>query len=254
MSQSNLIATHARRLGKLYLIPTPLGDAPLSMLLPADVIARCASLQHWIAESAKSCRSFLKQVGATHPLLQPIQLLSIQELPKHSQTDGRAMLAALIDGNDVGLVSEAGAPGVADPGALIVAAAHELGARVVPLVGPSAILLTLMASGLNGQQFAFNGYLPKDPRERSSAVKALEARSQQQQQTQVCIETPYRNAALLQTLLTTLKPTTRLCVAAGLTTATESVVCLPVSSWLSLKIATASGDSLDQPAIFAWLA
>jgi 16S rRNA (cytidine1402-2'-O)-methyltransferase len=242
--------------GQLFLIPTPLGEmsdaAALPFVLPAPVMQRAATLTHWIAENAKTCRAFLKSVSAHVPLAQPIQALQIAELPKHSALDARAaeaLLAPARQGHDMGLVSEAGAPAVADPGALIVAAAHRLGINVVPCVGPSSILLALMASGLDGQRFAFHGYLPKDARERSEAIKTLEARSRQRQETQLVIETPYRNAALFQALVTSLSGSTRLCIAAGLSTEQQFIRTMSAEQWKQ----SAAPKLDDVPTVFAWL-
>lgn len=242
--------------GQLFLIPTPLGEmsdaAALPFVLPAPVMARAATLTYWIAENAKTCRAFLKSVNAHAPLAQPIQALNIAELPKHNALDARAaeaLLAPAKEGHDIGLVSEAGAPAVADPGALIVAAAHRMGLTVVPCVGPSSILLALMASGLDGQRFAFHGYLPKEARERSEAIKTLEARSRQRQETQLVIETPYRNAALFQALVSTLAGSTRLCVAASLSTEQQFIRTLTAEQWKQ-----SAGPNLDGlPTVFAWL-
>ena len=171
-----------------------------------------------------------------------MQEISIQELNKHADArfagpaqtvEMNALLAPLLAGHDVGLVSEAGAPAVADPGALVVAAAHYLGLRVVPLVGPSALLLGLMASGLNGQKFAFHGYLPQDKAARTKAIQELERESKRANMTQLFIETPYRNQALFDDLLTALIPTTRLCVAANLTGTTEQIRTLSITEWRS---------------------
>jgi 16S rRNA (cytidine1402-2'-O)-methyltransferase len=224
------------QLGTLYLIPTFLTqDAPnTSLVLPPEVVSRTLALDYFIAENAKSARAFLKAVGQTRA----IASIEIAELPKH--TDARSgspesvlatLLAPLLAGHDVGLVSEAGAPAVADPGALIVAAAHAAGIRVVPMVGPSAILLALMASGLNGQTFTFHGYLPIDKIARKSALQAHERASRQHRATQLYIETPYRNQALFDELISTLAPTTRLCIASDLTGANEQIVTRSMVQW-----------------------
>jgi 16S rRNA (cytidine1402-2'-O)-methyltransferase len=236
--------------GKLFLIPTPIGEGDLRAALPNEVIARSASLHYWIAENAKTCRAFLKLVGAAVPLAVPIQQQDISELTKHAALDMDALLAPLKAGHDVGLVSEAGAPAVADPGALVVAAAHSLGAEVVPMVGPSAILLGLMASGLNGQSFAFNGYLPKDAAARSALIKKLDLVSKQTAQTQLFIETPYRNAALFTALVQTLNPQTRLCVAIALGTASQWVFTATATKWRSHPTPP---NFNDHPAMFAFL-
>lgn len=239
--------------GRLHLICTPLGEAPLEQLLCVDTLRTSAALTHWIAESAKTCRAFLKQVDALQALGRPLQQIAIAELPKHQALTpdaARALLAPALAGADIGLVSEAGAPGVADPGALVVAAAHDLGVAVQPHVGPSSLLLALMGSGLNGQRFAFHGYLPKDTTARDTALRQLEAESARLDQTQLFIETPYRNAALWAALLRTLKPGTRLCVAAGLTTAQQQLRMQRVAQWRT----GAPLEIDDVPAVFALLA
>ena len=219
--------------GTLYLIPTNLTlPVDANTILPRDVIAIALKLDHYIAENAKTARAFLKAIGTTRPL----QEISIQELNKHHDpsTQMAAMkdlLAPLLTGHDAGLVSEAGAPAVADPGALVVAAAHAWGIRVMPLVGPSSLLLGLMASGLNGQKFAFHGYLPQDKSARTKAVQELERESKRANMTQLFIETPYRNQALFDDLLATLSPGTRLSVAANLTGATEHIRTYSVAEW-----------------------
>jgi 16S rRNA (cytidine1402-2'-O)-methyltransferase len=199
----------------LYLVPTPLDHgcaslAPLEQVLPLGTIQTAASLSHWISENAKSTRAFLKRVSAAAPLARPIQAQRIIELPHAAHKkgdhgeggarfDARALLApALQEGRDIGLVSEAGMPAVADPGSSVVRAAHESGLRVAPLVGPVSILLALAASGLNGQRFAFAGYLPQDDALRARQIQRLQARALQTGETQLFIETPYRNAALMR--------------------------------------------------------
>jgi len=188
-------------------------------------ITVAASLVHWICENAKSARAYLKRVNDITPLCQPIQALSLVELPRevhkkgdHNGTfDARALLKPALEGHHIGLVSEAGMPAIADPGSSVVRAAHELGIKVVPLVGPVSLLLALAASGLNGQNFAFVGYLPQDPQERIGRIRELEALALKTGQTQVFIETPYRNLAMLQALLQTLQHNTRLAISSGLT-------------------------------------
>ena len=215
--------------GKLYLIPSNLSD-PFSsaQILPATVIATAIRLNHYVVENAKSARAFLKKIGVDRPMLE----ISIRELNSQTRESELAeLMAPLRAGHDVGLVSEAGAPGVADPGALMVAMAHDHGFAVVPLVGPSAILLGLMASGLNGQKFAFHGYLPQEKTARASAIVALEGESRQRNITQMFIETPYRNQPLYADLLTNLAPTTLLCIARDLTGACEFVQTKRVSEW-----------------------
>ena len=215
--------------GTLYLIPSNLSEPfTPAQILPAPVIATALRLNFYIAENAKSARAFLKALG----LARPLQGISIRELNSQTPRDTMGeMLNPLMAGHDVGLVSEAGAPGVADPGALIVAMAHRQHIAVVPLVGPSSILLGLMASGLNGQTFAFHGYLPHDKSARTSAITAFETESRQRNMTQLFIETPYRNQAVFTDLLATLAPSTSLCIARDLTGSKEYVMTLPVSAW-----------------------
>ena len=215
--------------GTLYLIPTPLAEPPhLASILPQEVLATVRKLDYFIAENAKTARSFLRAIE----IGRPIQEISIQQIDKHGvNADIEAWLAPMLAGRDVGLVSEAGAPAVADPGAMIVAAAHKLGLRVTPLVGPSSLLLALMASGLDGQRFAFHGYLPQDKAERSRVIAELERDSRQKRQTQICIETPYRNDALLADLLKSLAPRTHLCVAVNLTADDEQIRTQSISQW-----------------------
>ncbi len=220
------------KFGKLYLIPTNLADpfTPVS-ILPNNVISTALTLNHYIAENAKTARAFLKAIGISRPL----QEVSIIELEKHinqaANDSAHTLLAPLLAGFDVGLVSEAGAPAVADPGAIVVAAAHEAGIQVIPLVGPSSILLGLMASGLNGQKFAFHGYLPQEKTARTKAIAELERESKQKKMTQMFIETPYRNAPLFTDLIATLNPGTQLCVATNLTGLNESVQTMQVAKW-----------------------
>ena len=200
--------------GKLYLVPAPLDfgcdtQAPLQEVMPLGTLQAAAGLTHWICENAKSARAFLKRVDGVVPLAAPLQAQQIQELPREvhkkgdhhaSQFDARPLLAAALAGTDVGLLSEAGMPAVADPGSSVVRAAHELGIAVTPLIGPVSLLLALAASGLNGQNFAFVGYLPQDAEARTHRIRELESLALRTGQTQLFIETPYRNAALLQAL------------------------------------------------------
>ncbi len=214
--------------GTLYLVPNLLGAVPPDDVLPARTLAAARALRDWIVETPKAARAFL----GTLALPVPIAQLSITPLDGDaSDATVDALLAPARAGRDVGLLSDAGCPAVADPGARVVAAAHRSGIRVVPLVGPSAILLALMASGMNGQQFAFHGYLPQRAEARDAALRALEAESRTRQRTQAFIETPYRNVALLDAMRTVLAASTRVCVAADLTLPTESVLTLPVSAW-----------------------
>lgn len=233
--------------GRLYLVPAPLDhgcavQVPLSDSLPAGTLAVAARLDHWICENAKSLRSLLKRVDALHPLGQPLQTQHIQELPRevhkkgdhHGQFDARPLLAPLTAGHDMGLASEAGMPAVADPGSSVVKAAHELGAEVIPLPGPVSVLLALAASGLNGQNFAFVGYLPQDPAERTRRLRELESLALKTGQTQLFIETPYRNAAIWASLLQTLQHNTRLSVAGGLTLPGALCRTLTAKAWKPL--------------------
>ncbi len=216
--------------GTLYLVPAPLDFgceslAPLERVMPGGTLAVAATLTHWVCENAKSTRAYLKRIHATHPLRLPLQEMQLQELPHaihkkgdhQGHFDARPLLQAALRGENIGLVSEAGMPAIADPGSSVVRAAHELGLPVVPLVGPVSLLLALAASGLNGQNFAFVGYLPSTPAERSQRIRELEALALKTGQTQLFIETPYRNPALLQALKQTLQHNTRLATASGLT-------------------------------------
>jgi 16S rRNA (cytidine1402-2'-O)-methyltransferase len=216
--------------GKLYLVPAPLDfgcDAimPLHDVMPLHTIEVAARLSHWICENAKSTRAYLKRVSEVRPLHQPVQELQIKELPREvhkkgdhgGNFDARPLLTAALSGHDVGLVSEAGMPAIADPGSSVVRAAHDLGIEVVALTGPMSLMLALASSGLNGQNFAFVGYLPQDAGERSQRIKELESLSLRTGQTQIFIETPYRNTALLLALVQTLQANTRLAISCGLT-------------------------------------
>ncbi len=245
--------------GTLYLLPNLLGapDAqqPLFDVIPVEVQKLCAGLGHFVAENAKSTRAFLKLVNANYPLTRPLQDIQIRELDVNTAASALPLLLQpLLDGVDVGLISEAGVPAVADPGANLVRLAHQHQIRVRPMVGPSSLLLAVMASGLNGQSFAFNGYLPTDGGQRSKRIVELEQRSRKDRQTQIFIETPYRNGALLDALCKTLQPTTLLCVATDLTLSSESVLNATVGHW-STRIAR--GDLPDfnrKPTVFLFLA
>ncbi len=240
--------------GTLFLIPNTLGKRdefdPLPDVIPAGVQQIAARLDYLVAENAKTARAFLKKLGETSPLARPIQQIEIRELNVNTRAEA---LAALLDpiagGRDGGLLSEAGVPAVADPGADLVRLAHARGVTVRPLVGPSSILLAVMGSGLNGQSFAFNGYLPLDADERARKLRELEAHSRKARQTQVFIETPYRNAALLEALRQHCAGTTMVSVAVDLTLPTETIVTLPLSAWRPERIALQK-----RPAIFSLLA
>ncbi|MEH3087783.1 MAG: SAM-dependent methyltransferase [Xylophilus ampelinus] len=249
--------------GTLYLVPAPLdfgcaAQAPLGDALPEATLRTAARLEHWICENAKTARAYLKRVDALHPLARPIQELRIQELPRavHKKGDhqaggfdARPLLAAALQGHDVGLVSEAGMPAVADPGASVVRAAHDLGLPVSPLTGPVSLLLALAASGLNGQNFAFVGYLPQDAAERAARIRALEALARKTGQTQLFIETPYRNAALMDALCAALQPETRLSVSSGLTLAAGRTRSAAVRDWRKSPRDGAPDNAT--PAVFA---
>ena len=245
--------------GTLFLVPAPLDfgcavQAPLQEVLPLLTLQTAARLAHWVCENAKSTRAYLKRVNEIYPLSQTLQLLQIQELPHavhkkgdHAgQFDAKPLLQAALAGHDIGLISEAGMPAVADPGSSVVRAAHALGLRVVPLVGPVSMLLALAASGLNGQNFAFVGYLPAEAEGRRERIRQLEALALKTGQTQLFIETPYRNTAMLQALLTTLKSSTRLAVASGITLPTAQHRSADAKTW------KARGWQLDNgtPAVF----
>ena len=216
--------------GTLYLIPSPLGDTPLERVLPEETRRIASGLSTFVVEHPKTARAFLKQVGTTLPL-QQLTLLELNEHTKANELD--ALLVPLLDGQDVGLISEAGCPAVADPGADLVRLAHRHGIRVKPLVGPSSILLALMGSGLVGQRFAFHGYLPAKPEERAKALRELEKRAEREDAAQVFIETPYRNRAMLETILAACREDTLLTVACDLTTEDELVATKRVSDWRS---------------------
>ena len=216
--------------GKLYLIPTPLGDNEPAEVLPAGVIERACSLRVFVVEEIRTARRFLSRYG----LRGHIAELEFHELNEHNSAADVEALGSLFDrGEDVGLLSEAGLPAVADPGAELVALCHRRGVEVVPLVGPSSLMLALMASGLNGQSFAFCGYVPAKPEERRNALRALEKQSAAARRSQIIIETPYRNDALLADMLQTLSPRTRICVAADITLPTQFIRTDSVAGWRS---------------------
>ncbi len=247
--------------GTLYLVPAPLDFgcdtvAPITDVLPMGTLQVAAKLTHWVCENAKTTRAVLKRVGEVVPLAAPVQQQTITELPRevhkkgdHSSTtafDAKPLLQAALQGFDVGLISEAGMPAVADPGSSVVRAAHALGLRVVPLVGPCSLLLALAVSGLSGQNFAFVGYLPIDAAQRTLRIKELEALALKHGQTQLFIEVPHRNVALLQALLSTLKPTTRLSLSSGLTLDNAQTRAAACSQWQRL-----AQPDLSLPCVFA---
>lgn len=248
------------RRGKLYLVPAPLDfgcgvQVPLAEVLPDATLARAAAITHWICENAKSARAYLKRVGEIHALAAPLREQHIQELPRevHKKGDHAApfdaspLLASGLQGHDVGLLSEAGIPAVADPGASVVRSAHDLGIEVAPLVGPGSIILALAASGLNGQSFAFVGYVPQDAGPRAQRLRELESLALKHAQTQAFIETPYRNEAIWKALCETLQPTTRVAVASGLTLPQQRIASATVSQWRKRGCPVSN----DLPAVFA---
>jgi 16S rRNA (cytidine1402-2'-O)-methyltransferase len=229
--------------GTLYLVPNLLGTVPPETVLPLRTMTAARAISHWIVETPKAARAFLGTLAMPVPIAQ----LSISALADASGDAGPdALLAPARDGHDIGLLSDAGCPGIADPGAQVVAAAHRAGIRVVPLVGPSAILLALMASGMNGQQFAFHGYLPQRADAREAALMRLEADSKSHSRAQVFIETPYRNVAMLESIGKVLGAATRVCVAVDLTLPGESVIVAPATAWRNRERAIYA----RRPAIF----
>lgn len=229
-------------LGKLYLIPTTLGDNEPLEVLPISIKAIIERIDHYVVENEKTARHFIKKISSKKS--QPgLHINLLNKFTEPSELD--AFLDPCAEGFHVGIISEAGCPGVADPGADLVRIAHKKGIQVVPLVGPSSILLALMASGLNGQSFAFNGYLPIDSGERKMSVKKFEKLSREHQQSQIFIETPYRNDKLLMELLKTLSPRTLLCIACDITLSTEFIATKTVEEWRSTTL-----DLHKRPTIF----
>ena len=232
--------------GKLYLIPTPLGDGPASDVLPAPVLALLPLLRRYVVEEVRTARRFLSGAG----LKGHIGELEFYELNEHTTPAQVAQYLQLFaDGTPVGLLSEAGLPAVADPGAQLVALCHAHGIEVVPLVGPSSLMLALMASGLNGQSFAFVGYIPAKTEERRAALKSLEKRSSAAQQTQILIETPYRNDSLFSDMLQCLSGNVRVCVAANLTCPDAFIATRTVAQWKASPVAIGK-----RPCVFLFLA
>lgn len=259
------MSANSRNQGTLYLVPTPLDfglgetSTGLQEWLPGDTLACASRLTHWITENAKSTRAFLKRVEAAASLAAPLQAQHIVELPRaahkkgdhapHTEADAQArqLLEPAVFGHDMGLVSEAGMPAIADPGSSVVRAAHALGLRVTPLTGPVSLMLALAASGLNGQSFAFVGYVPQEATERTRRLRELETVALKTGQTQIFIETPYRNATLLQALLQTLHPHTRLAVCGALTLPTQKSRSALVQEW---KRQPATDLPLEAPCVF----
>lgn len=234
----------------LYLIPVTLGETPIEQVLPSYNHEVIMGIRHFIVENIRSARRFLRQTDREFP----IDDCTFFEMGKHAdEKQFSAYLQPLREGKSVGVISEAGCPAVADPGADIVRIAQREGLRVIPLVGPNSMIMAVMSSGLGGQSFAFNGYLPVEPAERAKKLKALESRAWTEGQTQLFIETPYRNLKMFQSLLSTLRPQTRLCIAAGITTADEYIRTLRISEWKKeeLPLKGAGGSDLSKvPAIF----
>ena len=249
--------------GRLILVPAPLDfgcdtQAPIGDVLPEATLKAAAALTHWVCENAKTARACLKRIGELHPLALPLQQQQIVEMPRELHKkgdtgagfDAKPLLQLALQGHDIGLISEAGMPAIADPGASVVRAAHDLGLEVVPLVGPSSLLLALAASGLNGQSFAFVGYVPQETGAQAARLRELEALSRRLDQTQLLIETPYRNTALLRGLLAVLAPQTRLSVSCGLTMEGAFTRSDTVAGWRTRPMELPG----DRPAVFALLA
>jgi 16S rRNA (cytidine1402-2'-O)-methyltransferase len=226
----------------LYLIPTTLGETAVEKVLPAENMEIVRSLRYFVVENTRTARRHLKKMVPEIV----IDDLDFKELNEHTQSaELELLLSPLNQGFNIGILSEAGCPGIADPGADLVMLAHEKGIRVIPLVGPSSILLSLMASGLNGQNFAFIGYIPVKPAERSAAIRDIERSSSRDKQTQIFIEAPYRNAKLLEDLLAVCNGQTRLCIAVDITLESEFVVTKTIAQWKR-----AVPDINKRPAIF----
>lgn len=228
--------------GKLYLIPTTLGESNPEEVLPFTIKRTVELIDNYIVENEKTARKFIKSVlpEKVQASLRLSTLNKYTEISEHSK-----MIQPCLEGKNIGLMSEAGCPGVADPGAVIVKLAHEKGIQVIPLVGPSSILLAIMASGMNGQSFTFNGYLPIDKSEKKIALKNLEKLSQDKNQSQIFIETPFRNNKMLEDILQALNPSTYLCVAADITLPTEFIKTMRASEWKKIKV-----DLHNRPAIY----
>ena len=252
----------AAAIGRLLLMPNTLdhGNDPAAIehVLPRGVLEQAARLTHWVVEDARSARSYLKRVDAVVPLATPLQGLSMQEIPRPRKgsrdvvgpTEWHALLKPALEGHDLGLLSEAGLPAVADPGAGLVEAAHAASVEVLPLAGPSALLLAVAASGLNGQSFAFVGYLPQEPDARLRRLRELEAWSRNSRQTQLFIEAPYRNQSMADAAVAALQPSTRLSISCGLTLDGGWTRSQPVHAWRRSPVQVSD----QMPAVFALLA
>ena len=251
--------------GRLFLVPAPLDfgcsqEVDLPQVMPMGTIAAAANITHWICENAKTTRAYLKRIDACSPLRASIQTQTITELPRQVHKkgdhlggfDAKPLLAMALAGEDIGLVSEAGMPAVADPGSSVVRAAHELGIQVIAMVGPVSLLLALASSGLNGQNFAFVGYLPQEPQDRARRIKELEQLALKTGQTQLFIETPYRNAALWAALLQSLQAGSRLAISSGLTLPSAITQCKTTQQWRQLNLGSMpEGLNNQTPAVFA---
>lgn len=235
------------KFGTLYLVPVTLGDDNIANVLPPDVVSFVQKLDVFIVESEKSARHFLSTIKT----LKPVRELTLNLLNEHTDDkDVSGLLKPLLAGQDVGLMSDAGCPGVADPGAKLVALAHQKNIKVIPFVGPSSILLSLMASGLNGQQFAFLGYLPVDKQARNVRLKEIEKRSLTHKETQIFIETPYRNQHMLEAILSTCHPNTKLCIACDISLNNEMIATKTIASWKQSPMP----DLHKRPTVFLLLA
>jgi 16S rRNA (cytidine1402-2'-O)-methyltransferase len=253
------------RMGRLFLVPAPLDfgcsqEVDLPQVMPVGTITAAANITHWICENAKTTRAYLKRIDACSPLRASIQTQTITELPRQVHKkgdhlggfDAKPLLAMALAGEDIGLVSEAGMPAVADPGSSVVRAAHELGIQVIAMVGPVSLLLALASSGLNGQNFAFVGYLPQEPQDRTRRIKELEQLALKTGQTQLFIETPYRNAALWAALLQSMQASSRLSISSGLTLPSAITQCRTTQQWRQLNSGSMpEGLNNQTPAVFA---
>lgn len=233
-----------QKLGTLYLIPTLLGATKAEQVIPQGTLEIVRNIRFFVVENVRTARRMLSKMNMTCP----IDDLSFVELDKHDKSNNPDLMTYLgeaLNGNDIGLMSEAGTPCVADPGSLIVELAHQAGIKVVPLTGPNAMILALMASGFNGQSFCFHGYLPIKSPERVTALRNLERRSAANNETQMFIETPFRNNAMIEEIIKTCHHNTMLCVACNITTAEEEIVSKPISEWKKIK-----KDWNKKPAVF----
>jgi 16S rRNA (cytidine1402-2'-O)-methyltransferase len=231
--------------GVLYLVPSSIAEETQQTVIPEHVRQALPGIRHFLAEDIRTARRFLSSLKL-YASIEPLQFEVLNKDTKPAEL--KALFQPLLEGHNLGVISESGCPGVADPGALAVKYAHEQGIQVAPLVGPSSLLLALMGSGLNGQRFTFHGYLPIDSKEAATAIKTLEKESQSRRQTQLFIETPYRNNAMLQNLLRNLHDDTLLCIAVDLTGKEESIKTLPVSKWKNLR-----PELPKVPAVFLFL-